>query len=157
MEKIAEYIISLKKFDTQFLSTIFIVFSIPQIMQITLGFNIQIPLQYLQVLQLLIISIILYRFIKKINVRAKIKIKLKKKLSINERNLLNQFLMHDRKTMVLNNESWAVNELVHHGMIIELKESKGENKSFYKIDDWTEKYLKKNPEITTVYIDEIGL
>lgn len=157
MEKFVEFLISLKKFDSKFLYIVFIVFSVPQIAQITLGFDVKVPLEYLQAVQLLILSIILYRFMKRFSSRSKIKNKLKKKLTVSERNILNQFIINDRKTMILNNESWAVNELTHFGMIIDIKKSKDENKSFYKIDDWTEKYLKKNPEITTVYIDEIGL
>ncbi|MDI3411739.1 super-infection exclusion protein B [Bacillus sonorensis] len=157
MEKIVELLISLKKFDSKFLYIIFIVFSLPQIAQITLGLDVKIPLEYMQTVQLLILSIILYSFIKSFGSRSRIKSKLKKKLTVSERNILNQFVINDRKTMLLNNESWAVNELTHFGMIIEVKKTNEENQSFYKIDDWTEKYLKKNPEITAVYIDEIGL
>ena len=155
MKSVIDSFNGLMSTDTKLLYLIFIIFSIPQIVQISFGVNILISLKILQSVQIVVFILIIYRLLVHLSRRKKIKGKLKS-LDVNERSLLSRFVNENRKSLLLDTNSEVVNELSLYEIIVEVKPNNvDESKSFYKIDDWVNNYIRKNQRLVKVYIDEV--
>lgn len=155
MKSVIDSFNGLMNADTKLLYLIFIIFSIPQIVQITFGVNILISLKILQSIQIIVFVMIIYRLLVHLSRRKKIKRKLKS-LDVNERSLLSRFVNENRKSLLLDANSEIVNELCLYEILVEGKPHNIDgSKSFYKLDDWVENYIRKNQRLVKVYIDEV--